>query len=62
MINTISKTLEAHEKTQDINQSPSTEMGTKPGAKITKKQVKEGFRGDWVANPSADASVRVTGH
>ena len=32
-INTISKTLEAQEKTQDIKQSLSTKIGTKPNAR-----------------------------
>ena len=33
MIYTISKSLEAQEKTQDIKQSPSTKIGTKPNAR-----------------------------
>ena len=33
MINTLSKTLEAQEKTQDIKQSPSMKIETKPNAR-----------------------------
>ena len=33
MINTISKTLGAQEKTQDIKQSPSMKIGVTPGFK-----------------------------
>ena len=46
MINTISKTLEAQEKTQDIKQSPSTKIKTKPDLRIAKKQMKKGLGRD----------------
>ena len=41
MINTISNTLEAQEKTQDIKQSPSTKIGTKPDARSRKNKLTE---------------------
>ena len=41
MINTISKTLEAQEKTQDIKQSPSTKIGTKPYARSRRNELAE---------------------
>ena len=44
MINTISKTLGAQEKTQDIKQSPSTKIGTKPDARFSKKRAHRGHR------------------
>ena len=39
MINTISKTLEAQEKTQDIKQSPSMKIGTKPYARSQRNEL-----------------------
>ena len=42
MINTISKTLGAQEKTQDIKQSPSTKIGTKPDARSRRNELTEG--------------------
>ena len=39
MINTISKTLEAQEKTQDIKQSPRMKMGTKPDARSQRNEL-----------------------
>ena len=41
MINTVSKTFEAQEKTQDIKQSPSTKIGTKSYAKSRKNELTE---------------------
>ena len=41
MINTISKTLEAQEKTQDIKQSPSMKIGTKPYAREQRNELTE---------------------
>ena len=43
MINTISKTLGAQEKTQDIKQSPSTKIGTKPDARSRRNELTEGI-------------------
>ena len=39
MINTLRKTLEAQEKTQDIKQSPSMKIGTKPYARSQRNEV-----------------------
>ena len=39
MINTLSKTLEAQEKTQDIKQSPSMKIGTKPYARSRRNEL-----------------------
>ena len=44
MINTISKTLGAQEKTQDIKQSPSTKIRTKPYARSRRKRAHRGDR------------------
>ena len=41
MINTISKTLEAQEKTQDIKQSPSTKIGTKSDVRSRRNELTE---------------------
>ena len=41
MINTISKTLGAQEKTQDIKQSPSMKIGTKPYARSRRNELTE---------------------
>ena len=41
MINTISKTLEAQEKTQDIKQIPSTMIGTKPNTRSRRNELTE---------------------
>ena len=46
MINTISKTLEAQEKTQDIKQSPITKIGTKPNARSQRNELTE-VTGRW---------------
>ena len=42
MINTIRKTLGAQEKTQDIKQSPSTKIETKPDARSRRNELTEG--------------------
>ena len=39
MINTLRKTLEAQEKTQDIKQSPSMKIGTKPCARSRRNEL-----------------------
>jgi len=41
MINTLSKTLEAQEKTQDIKQSLSMKIGTKPDARSRRNELTE---------------------
>ena len=41
MINTIIKTIEAQEKTQDIKQSPSIKIGTKPYARSQRNELAE---------------------
>ena len=41
MINTLSKTLGAQEKTQDIKQSPSMKIGTKPYARSRRNELAE---------------------
>ena len=46
MINTSSKTFEATKKTYKIKHKSKTQDGTKPGAKISKRQEKKGFLGD----------------
>jgi len=46
MINTLSKTLEAQEKTQDIKQSPSMKIGTKPDARSWRYELTE-MTGRW---------------
>ena len=56
MINTLRKTLEAQEKTQDIKQSPSMKIGTKPYTRSRRNEltVVTGCRtGRW-ASGSAD--------
>ena len=46
MINTISKTLGAQEMTQDIKQSPSMKIGTKPYARSRRNELTE-VTGRW---------------
>ena len=41
MINTLSKTLGAQEKTQEIKQSPSMKIGTKPYARSQRNELAE---------------------
>jgi len=62
MINTIIKTLEAQEKTQDIKQSPSTKIGTKPYARSRRNELVEAT-GRWQKRPDAgpDTSVKKLG-
>ena len=53
MINTLRKTLEAQEKTQDIKQSPSTKIGTKPYARSRRNEltvVTKCRTGRWTSN------------
>ena len=49
MINTTSKTLEALERTQDIKQSPSAKIGTKPEARLRRNKIIE-VTGRWTAH------------
>ena len=49
MINTISKTLEAQEKTHDIKQSPSMKIGTKPNARSWRNKLIE-VTGCWTGH------------
>ena len=44
MINTLSKTLEAQERIQDIKESPSTKIGTKPDTRLQKNELQRGDR------------------
>ena len=61
MINTISKTLGAQEKTQDIKQSPSTKIGTKPYARSRRNKLIE-VTGRWrKAIGHTDQEARQTG-
>ena len=62
MINTMSKTLEAQEKTQDIKQSPSMKIGTKPYARSRRNELAEAT-GCWQKRPDAepDAPVKKLG-
>ena len=59
MINTISKTLEAQEKIQDIKQSPSTKIGIKPYARSRRNELTEAT-GRWQKQPDAgpDAPIK----
>ena len=52
MINTSSKTLEAQDKTQDVKQSPSMKIGTKPCARSQRNELAEAT-GRWTGG-SAD--------
>ena len=57
MVNTISKTLGAQEKTQDIKQSPSTKIGTKPYARSRRNELAEATRlwtGRWKHDRTPD--------
>ena len=53
MINTSSKTLEAQEKTQDIKQSPSMKIGTKPYARSRRNELAEAT-GRWKRDRTLD--------
>lgn len=58
MINTISKTLGAQEKTQDIKQSPSTKIATKPYARSRRNELTE-VTGLWQERPDAGRGDRT---
>ena len=58
MINTIIKTLEAQEKTQDIKQSLSTKIGTKPYERSRRNELAEAT-GRWTGR--ADEEAQQTG-
>ena len=65
MINTIRKTLEAQEKTQDIKQSPSTKIGTKPYTRSQRNELIE-VTGRWTerwreVTGCSDQEARQTG-
>ena len=57
MINTLRKTLEAQEKTQDIKQSPSTKIGTKPYARSRRNELTE-VTGRWTGHWAEDLADR----
>ena len=57
MINTLRKTLEAQEKTQDIKQSPSTKIGTKPYARSRRNELTE-VTGRWTGRWAEDSADR----
>ena len=64
MINTLSKTLGAQEKTQDIKQSPSMKIGTKPYARSQRDELVEatGCKDRTLeARPDAEPVARQTG-
>ena len=57
MINTSSKTLEAQVKTQDIKQSPSMKIGTKPYARSQSNELAEAtglWTGRWKHDQTLD--------
>ena len=56
MINTSSKTLEAQEKTQDIKQSPSMKIGTKPYARSQRNELAEAT-GHWTRRWKHDRTL-----
>ena len=56
MINTSSKTLEAQEKTQDIKQSPSMKIGTKPYARSRRNELAEAT-GRWTGRWKHDRTL-----
>ena len=61
MINTISNTLEAQEKTQQIKQSPSTKIGTKPYARSRRNELIEatGRTGEQARQTGVSSSDRT---
>ena len=64
MINTLSKTLGAQEKTQDIKQSPSMKIGTKPYARSQRNELADatGRKGRTLEpRPDAGPVTRQTG-
>jgi hypothetical protein len=56
MINTVSKTLGAQEKTQDIKQSPSMKIGTKPYARSRRNGLAEAT-GRWTGRWKCDRTL-----
>ena len=58
MMNTLSKTLEAQERIQDIKQSPSTKIGTKPYARSRRNELVEAT-GRWQKRPNAGPDTPV---
>ena len=62
MIITSSKTLEAQEKTQDVKQSPSMKIGTKPCARSRRNELTEAT-GRWKRDRTLDQWLgrQVTG-
>ena len=57
MIYDISKSLEAHEKIQDIKQSPSMKIGTKPYARSRRNELAEAterWTGRWKHDRTLD--------
>ena len=56
MINTLRKTLEAQEKTQDIKQSPSMKIGTKPYARSRRNELAEAT-GRWTGRWKHDRTL-----
>ena len=57
MINTLRKTLEAQEKTQNIKQSPSTKIGTKPYARSRRNELTK-VTGRWTRRWVEDSADR----
>ena len=67
MINTLRKTLGAQEKTQDIKQSPSMKIGTKPCARSRRNKLAEAtesWTGRWKRDQTLDRWLgrQATGH
>ena len=56
MINTLRKTLGAQEKTQDIKQSPSMKIGTKPYARSRRNELAEAT-GRWTGRWKHDRTL-----
>ena len=56
MINTLNKTLGAQEKTQDIKQSPSMKIGTKPYARSRRNELAEAT-GRWTGRWKRDRTL-----
>ena len=66
-MNTIIKTLGAQEKTQDIKQSPSMKIGTKPYARSRRNELAEAterWTGRWKRDRTLDLWLdrQATGH
>ena len=58
MINTLRKTLEAQEKTQDIKQSPSKKIGTNPYARSRRNELTV-LTGWWIGRWTSDQMLRL---